>query len=37
MKNRIARIVAALTTSDALTHMLPYEARLSARQSVRHG
>ena len=37
MKDRIARIVTALSTSGAVTHLLPYEARLSARRSGQDG
>ena len=36
MKNRIARIVAALSTSGAITHMLPYEARRDARRATQN-
>jgi hypothetical protein len=36
MTHYIRRFVSQLTQSGALTHMLPYETRVSARRAARH-
>jgi len=37
MKHLIRRVVTQVTESGALTHLMPYEARVDARRAARHG